>query len=136
MARTKETESDAVAAFDREIRDFIEKGRWEEALEIAAHGLAEHPESEILARWKDLLTPRPPRLTGEATGKLRDEENAWLRAHAREYEGQWVVLEGGTLVAVGSGLQEVSDEARKTGRRLADMLFVFLPPDRPWVPRR
>jgi hypothetical protein len=37
----------------------------------------------------------------------RDAEFAWIREHAHEYPGEWVVLDGGTLVAHGFRLRDV-----------------------------
>ena len=37
----------------------------------------------------------------------RNAEFAWLREHAQEYQGQWVVLDGSELVASGPHLRDV-----------------------------
>ena len=42
-------------------------------------------------------------------------ENAWLDAHRDEYLGQWVAVEGDSLVAHGSNPREVYLAARDSG---------------------
>ena len=37
----------------------------------------------------------------------RDAEFAWLRDHAQDYNGQWVVLDGPTLLASGPNLRDI-----------------------------
>lgn len=39
--------------------------------------------------------------------RTRAAEFEWLRQHAREYAGQWVVLDGSRLLGVGPDLREV-----------------------------
>ena len=45
----------------------------------------------------------------------RYAEQAWLGAHAREYIGQWVAIEGGNLVSHGPNPVPVRDEALSRG---------------------
>lgn len=45
----------------------------------------------------------------------RKAEMAWLAAHSDEYRGQWVALDGDTLVSHGLQALAVRDEARSKG---------------------
>ena len=42
-------------------------------------------------------------------------EQAWLKEHQAEYVGQWVALQGASLVAHGSAARDVLDSAAKKG---------------------
>lgn len=131
MARVKEIESEAVVVVDAEIKRLLSEGRWREALEVATTGAAEHPASQLLAKWKDLLTPRRARLAGPASGRSMRREAAWIREHGHEYRGQWLALHGDTLLAVASSLDELREQVRAMGRPEEDLLFHFIPRE-PW----
>jgi hypothetical protein len=60
------------------------------------------------------------------TPKDRTKERAWLEAHRREYAGQWVVLEGDTLVAHGEEAKAVFAAVDQAG--VIDPLYVHLEP--------
>ena len=44
-----------------------------------------------------------------------EREHAWVQAHRAEYLGQWVAVEGDTLVAHGSNPREIYLAAREAG---------------------
>lgn len=52
----------------------------------------------------------------------RDAEFAWLREHAPEYRGQWVALDGATLLGAAFRLQELFSLIGPAGRQ-RDPLF-------------
>ncbi len=45
----------------------------------------------------------------------RKDEMEWLGAHPNDYRGEWVALDGGTLVSHGADVRSVRDEARRKG---------------------
>jgi hypothetical protein len=47
--------------------------------------------------------------------RTHEDERAWLEAHREEFLGQWVALDGGTLVAHGTNASAVYDKAREKG---------------------
>ena len=50
----------------------------------------------------------PPRVKSvPVTDRPRDAEFAWLRAHAQEYVGQWVALDGANLLGAAPGLKDL-----------------------------
>jgi hypothetical protein len=50
----------------------------------------------------------PPTVkTVSIVDRSRGAEFDWLRAHAREYPGQWVALDGGRLLGVAPDLKEL-----------------------------
>jgi len=114
------------AAVSHAIQRLLEQGRIHQARATLVWALSNRPESEVLARWRRVLAPARARLTGQATGRSRQREQAWLREHAPEYQGQWVALDGDRLLAAGSKLAEVRERARATGR-LAQALLHFVP---------
>lgn len=52
----------------------------------------------------------------------RSAEFAWLRAHAKEYAGQWVALDGGKLLGSGFLLRDVLDRL-SAAERASNPLF-------------
>src|SRR6266498_3405253 len=48
----------------------------------------------------------------------------WIAEHAREYEGQWVALDGDRLIAHGANADEVFDAAEAYGADLPLVGFV------------
>lgn len=50
-----------------------------------------------------------------ATYNTRMREREWIKAHHDEYLGQWVVVEGDTLIAHGTSAREVYLAARAAG---------------------
>lgn len=54
----------------------------------------------------------------------RSREYAWLEQHRDEYAGQYVMLDGDTLIAAGSNAKEVASLARERGIVGALLLYV------------
>lgn len=54
----------------------------------------------------------------------RSREYAWLVEHRDEYAGQYVMLDGGTLIAAGTNAKEVASVARQQGVVGALLLYV------------
>ena len=70
----------------------------------------------------------PPRVTA-VTGRSSppwDEERAWLRAHAHEYPGCWLAIQGDRLIAASPDHASVVDAARVAGA-LDEVLLFFQP---------
>jgi predicted DNA-binding antitoxin AbrB/MazE fold protein len=57
-------------------------------------------------------------------------EQEWLIAHQREYPGQWLALDGHTLLSHGSDAHAVREEARRKG--VDRPLMVHVPEEEPW----
>lgn len=53
----------------------------------------------------------------------------WLKEHAQEFQGQWVVVENGRLLASGNDGQAMAAAVRNSGARIPLMLFI--PPETP-----
>ena len=63
---------------------------------------------------------------GQSSG-FRERELEWRRTHAetlKQYENEWVVLEGETIIAHGSNAAQVIREARSQGIRTPYIFFV------------
>lgn len=54
--------------------------------------------------------------------KDRSREHKWIEQHRDEYDGQWVALDGGRLLAHDLDLKEVAGKARELG--VEDALMV------------
>ena len=54
-----------------------------------------------------------------------EKESAWLRNHAGEHSGCWVVLDGDRLVAAHPNLRTVMEEAdRRAGHELGSLHYI------------
>jgi predicted DNA-binding antitoxin AbrB/MazE fold protein len=58
-------------------------------------------------------------------------EQEWLIAHRLEYAGQWVALDGHTLLSHGSDAFAVRDEARGKGVQVPLLVHIPEEPDLP-----
>lgn len=61
------------------------------------------------------LEQQPPLQSSQASYRTYERENAWLDAHRDEYLGQWVAVEGDSLVAHGTNPRQVYLAARDSG---------------------
>jgi hypothetical protein len=62
----------------------------------------------------------PPKLKAvDVQDRPRDAEFAWLRAHALEYDGQWVALDGDRLLGASLVLDEILEKITPEERERA-----------------
>lgn len=54
-------------------------------------------------------------LQSAPTYRTHERERAWIEANRDRYLGQWVAVEGDTLIAHGTNAREVADAARAAG---------------------
>jgi len=86
--------------------------------------------SETRAAYRARTAPPPGARTvpSEAPPDSRDVEVRWVEKHRAElrqrYAGQWIVVEGDTLVAHHRDLQEAMGRASKRGVRYPFVLFI------------
>ena len=118
-----------VHATDREIRKLVEQGHLRDARALASWASDRRKDSDLLARWNDVLRPATARAAGPASGRSRRLEESWLRRHSHEYHGQWVGVLGDRLIASSPRLSEVMDTVRKA-HSPADVLLHFVPEPR------
>ena len=81
-----------------------------------------------------LLTITDVSASAAKPGRMPEQE--WLKAHGREYSGQWVALDGQQLLSHGSDARGVRDEARGKGVQTPLMVRIPAEPDLPsafWV---
>ena len=50
--------------------------------------------------------------------------NAWLSEHAREYQGEWVALYNGQLLAHGNDGKSLADAVKRSGASIPLILFI------------
>ena len=79
-------------------------------------------QKEPLGKFVELI-PEP-----DQQGAMR-----WLAEHGREYEEQWVALDGDRLIAHDPDYWKVSDAAKASGTYLPLITFIEAPPERPFV---
>jgi predicted DNA-binding antitoxin AbrB/MazE fold protein len=77
------------------------------------------------AERQHLLVTVTDETTGGRAFNPRDREQVWLQGHRDEYAGQWVALDGDTLVAHGNDGSDVTQRAWEQG--VAEPLVVWIP---------
>ena len=60
--------------------------------------------------------------------RARDMEFAWLRKHAQDHRGEWVVLDGASLLASGPELKDILRKLSPAERE-RDPLFHWIDTD-------
>lgn len=118
---TRAEPSDAVdqnldyAADIARLQSLLTDGKVEEARCLVRQLETDWPESELVRRYGRALAPPAARI--EPGGKRApsreqtQQEGVWLREHAHEYSGCWVVLDGDRLIAADSRLRSAMEQA-------------------------
>ena len=71
------------------------------------------------------LPPFPSKIVAtDLPVRDRSREYAWLAEHRDEYVGQYVMLDGDTMIAAGTNAKEVASVARQQGATGALLLYV------------
>lgn len=96
-AQTAEDRDESAARVEAELRELMEAGNVRGARQLLARfGVEEdHPR---LGRWARALKPPVVRVGAPGSAPSIEKDAAWLRAHGREYFGQWVALRQGTFL--------------------------------------
>jgi len=93
----------------------MEQGRIEEARDLCRSRLQNDRSNTDLLRLMRLLEP-PQVRPSSATGVDHRPDADWIAQHHTRYQGQWVVLSHGELVAADPSLVVALQRARTTGR--------------------
>src|SRR5713101_5362234 len=97
------------------LQSLLTQGRVEEARRFVKQLEADWPESDLVRRFSRVLAPPIARVVpGGKKAPSPEEtqkEGAWLREHAREYSGCWVVLDGDRLIAAHPKLRCAMEQA-------------------------
>jgi len=112
----------------RRLQALVEDGRVEAARTLVTELAARCPESEGVRQWARVLAP--PRIVGAqpASGSGLEAERRWLRAHAAEYPGCWLALDGDRLIAADADLKNVRSSLDHEG--LSGVLLHYQPAPR------
>jgi hypothetical protein len=102
----KKAEPDTRSYVER-IRDLVEFDYIEGARRLLAEAIQQGDENEELLRWKRILGPAKFRGPSDELELDRTPEFEWLRANGHYYQGQWVALAEGRLLAHSENLREV-----------------------------
>jgi len=115
---------DLEAALQR-LRRLVEESDVEGARAYVKEVEAQWPDDRRVQQWARVL--EPPRVVGTrpASGRAMDREVDWLKAHAREYPGCWLALEGERLVAADPDLKKVRTQVQEAGA--SDVLLYHQP---------
>jgi hypothetical protein len=112
-----------------QLQSLLTQGQVEEARRFVKELEADWPESDLVRRFGRVLAPPVARVvSGGKKGPSREQvraESGWLRAHAGDYPGCWVVLQGERLIAAHSQLRNAIEEAdRLVGRGVGSIHFI------------
>ncbi len=93
------------------------------ARNLAAQGAEMHPDHPELQKMARILAPpRVIRADLPPVPSVR-ANHEWLSAHADEYQGQWVALRNGQLIAVGATTRELIAQLESTEGILLTRVF-------------
>jgi hypothetical protein len=110
------------------LQALLSHGKVEEARRLARELEERWPDSDLARRFARVLAPPAARVVPGKKGLSREQtkqENYWLREHAREYVGHWVVLEGDRLIAAHPSLRAVMEEAdRQVGAEIGTLHYI------------
>ncbi|HYE75572.1 MAG TPA: hypothetical protein VEF04_19675 [Blastocatellia bacterium] len=98
-----------------------------------------HEEQDVIRRLlneeavssQPIKLPITPRIIGTYTPKDRSKEWAWLAQHRKEYENQWVALNGDLLISSGTDFKAVHNAAKQAG--VPHALIVHVETDIPFA---
>jgi hypothetical protein len=108
-------------SYTERIRELVEQDRVQGARRLLAEALeqgAEEHEPELL-KWQRVLGPAKFLGFSSELEPDRTPEFTWLREHAKDYSGQWVILAADQLLAHSVDLKEALAVIKnlKTSRR-------------------
>jgi hypothetical protein len=110
------------------LQTLLTRGSVEEARCFVRELEARWPESDLVRRFSRVLAPPVARLVAGRKGMSREQsqkESAWLREHAGEYPGCWVILDGDRLVTAHPQLRQAIEEAdRQVGSDVGSMHYI------------
>lgn len=90
------------------IESLLDAGEFVAAQHAAAHGAERFGDHAWLRRAHQVLNPGPTMVRpGPEPHRDRAKELEWLRRNRHEYQGKWVALLDGRLVACGESFEEL-----------------------------
>ncbi|MGH9842396.1 MAG: DUF5678 domain-containing protein [Blastocatellia bacterium] len=88
---------------------------------------------ELRSRLDHVPAATGASMNGAANGDFQWPDpapnNAWLNEHAGEYQGEWVALYDGQLLAHGNDSKALVDAVKQSGAPIP--LILFIPPEPP-----
>lgn len=102
-----ESQNPTPESFLEEIRAILNSGTLRGAREVTERGLALYPDHPELRRLHHALRPYEVRINPEARISDPRPSYEWLNKNWATYEGKWVGLDKGELVAAADTLEEV-----------------------------
>jgi hypothetical protein len=100
--------------FARAVRSALTAGAHLLARKLADYGHRLYPNHEELAKMAHILAP-PRAMRANLPPEPSVRANLeWMRAHAVEYQGQWVALKDGVLLATAPTARELKDKLPTT----------------------
>ena len=111
-ARKLDEQNPTPETFIEEIRRIMNSGTLRGAREVAEQGLALFPDHPELQRLHYALRPFEVRSIPGFTSFDPTPNYEWLKKNWEAYQGKWVGLDGGELVAASESFEEVRQALR------------------------
>jgi hypothetical protein len=126
LAESVLSEEEAV----RVVRTLVETSRIHEARERIGEFLRIWPDSQQLQYGKRILTPTVAKVVPSIKpNRSRIKENQWIKDHARNYPGEWLLIFEDRLIASGHDLREVIRVGRTSEPEAEGVLWFQPGPD-------
>lgn len=109
-------------SYSDRIRHLVQVGEILEAQKLLAEALEQEDCGEDLSYWERLIGPTKKFRVGGEKAPDPAPDFRWLREHAQEYDGQWVALRNGELLASASSLKEVLSALKELEPEQATLL--------------
>src|SRR5437879_3103102 len=110
------------------LQSLLSRGKVEEARRFSRELEGRWPNSDLVRRFARVLAPPGARGVEVRKGLSREQtekETTWLREHAQEHPGCWIVLDGDRLIAAHPSLGTAMEEAdRLGGRELGSLHYI------------
>lgn len=103
------------------------RGAVGEARKLADRFLLHFPDDTKLVKIRNLIAP-PRRIVRENLPHIdRRADFEWLKSHAADYPGEWLVLSGGVLWGHAADLKTAQERAQAAGLSERPLLHQVLP---------
>lgn len=92
------------------IRTTLEHGDYKTAQQLSTQAIEHYPNHEELLKHAHVLAP--PKVTVDKRPLYRDTQlnQDWVRHNRTQYQGQWVALRNGQLLASGNSVDELAEQ--------------------------
>lgn len=103
MNTNYKTSAEFIGAADRQ----LDLGDWHGAWKIATEGLEHYPDHTELQKYAYILAPPKVRVVPRDRSRDVQADIDWIKQNRVEYQGRWVAIKNGQLLASGKSHDDV-----------------------------